>query len=42
MEDDSIQCGWPARLARYIGTQLLPKHKNFLIINGAAGGVDSM
>ncbi len=32
----------PARLARYIGNQLFFKTKNFVIHNGAEGGVDSM
>jgi len=35
-------CSWSARLARYIGNQLLPQHQNFVVFNGAEGAVDSM
>jgi len=38
----SYRCSWSARLSRYIATQLLPEHENFIIINGAQGGVGSM
>jgi len=34
------RCSWSARLARYMGEQLLPEHRNFVVVNGARGGVD--
>jgi hypothetical protein len=41
-EGDPMRCSWSGRLVRYLGTQLFAKHRNFVVINGAEGGVGSL